>query len=158
MNRKLYRSRKDKMLGGVAGGLAEYFDIDPTLVRIAFVIILFLGGSGILAYLILWIVVPEEPYVFNMPGSGTDQSQTGEQKTDEQKTGEGTQEDAFKAYQQAAEMQRHRRRNLAGWILIIFGALFLAQNFLPNFCIGNFWPLILVAIGAALLLKAKNNN
>ena len=69
MNKKLYRSRKDKMIGGVAGGLGEYFEIDPTLVRIIFVVSLFLGGTGILAYVILWIVVPEEPWTFNMgPG------------------------------------------------------------------------------------------
>lgn len=153
MNKKLYRSRRDKMLGGVAGGLAEYFDIDPTLVRIAFVITLFLGGSGILAYVILWIVVPEEPFVFQMPGTNTEQ-----QKTDEKQQEGGSADDAFKAYQEASELQRQRRRSLAGWILIIIGALFLAQNFIPHFCVGNFWPLILVAIGAALLLKAKNNK
>jgi len=58
MNKKLYRSRKDKMIGGVAGGLGEYFDIDSTLVRIIFVVSLFLGGTGVLAYIILWIVIP----------------------------------------------------------------------------------------------------
>ena len=54
------------MIGGVAGGLGEYLDIDSTLVRVIFVVSLFLGGSGVLAYIILWIVVPEEPWVFNM--------------------------------------------------------------------------------------------
>jgi phage shock protein C len=49
------------MLAGVCGGLAEYFSVDPTLVRLAAVIFTLAGGSGILAYLIAWIVVPEEP-------------------------------------------------------------------------------------------------
>ncbi len=166
MNKKLYRSRKDKMLGGVAAGLAEYFDIDPTLVRIAFVITLFLGGTGVLAYLILWIVVPEEPYLYQTPGYGAGQPKPEGQPADtgagqqpgEQPQGSGSQEDAFKAYQEAAEMHRQRRRNLFGWILVIIGALFLAQNFIPHFCIGSYWPLILIAIGGALLLKAKDNK
>lgn len=49
------------MIAGVAGGLANYFDIDPTIVRILFVIIFFAGGASLLAYLIMWIIVPEEP-------------------------------------------------------------------------------------------------
>lgn len=48
------------MIGGVAAGLANYFDIDPTIVRILFVVIAFAGGASLLAYLIMWIIVPEE--------------------------------------------------------------------------------------------------
>ncbi len=59
--RKLYRSRTDRMIGGVCGGMAEYFGIDPTLVRLAFVAAALLGGPGLLIYLILWIVTPENP-------------------------------------------------------------------------------------------------
>jgi len=62
MKKKLYRSTKDKMLGGVAGGIADYFDIDSTLIRVLFILVVFFGGSGIIAYIILWIVVPEQPY------------------------------------------------------------------------------------------------
>jgi len=58
--KKLYRSAKDKMIGGVAGGLGEYFNVDPTLIRLLFVLVCLLGGSGIIAYLILWIIVPEK--------------------------------------------------------------------------------------------------
>lgn len=59
--KRLYRSNRDKMLAGVCGGLAEYFDIDPTLVRIAWVFFTFLGGSGILLYIIALIVIPARP-------------------------------------------------------------------------------------------------
>jgi len=59
--KRLYRSRKQRMLFGVCGGLGEYFKIDPTLVRLIFVITALMGGPGLLAYIILWIVVPEEP-------------------------------------------------------------------------------------------------
>ena len=58
--KKLYRSTKDKMIGGVAGGLGEYFNVDTTLIRLLFVLVCLLGGSGILAYIILWIIVPEK--------------------------------------------------------------------------------------------------
>ncbi len=61
--KRLHRSRTEKMLGGVCGGLAEYFDVDPTIVRVAWVAltILPIPGSAILAYLILWVVMPQEP-------------------------------------------------------------------------------------------------
>jgi phage shock protein C len=61
VSRRLYRSRDERMLGGVAGGLAEYFDVDPTLVRLAFVFASLYIGFGLLPYIILWIVVPKEP-------------------------------------------------------------------------------------------------
>jgi len=61
--KKLYRSSTDKMLGGVCGGLAKYFGVDPTIVRLVFVLMLALGGHGFLVYLILWIVVPLEPFI-----------------------------------------------------------------------------------------------
>jgi phage shock protein PspC (stress-responsive transcriptional regulator) len=57
--RRLYRDPDDKVLGGVCSGLGAYFSIDPVIIRIIFVLIFFLGGSGILAYLVLWIVVPK---------------------------------------------------------------------------------------------------
>lgn len=50
------------MLGGVCHGIADYFQLDPTLVRILWVIFTFLGGAGILAYIICWIIIPESPY------------------------------------------------------------------------------------------------
>lgn len=61
-DKKLARSKDDRMLAGVAGGLAEYLDIDPAIVRILFVIIALLGGgfTGILIYVVLWIVMPEQ--------------------------------------------------------------------------------------------------
>jgi len=59
--RKLYRSRTNRKLAGVCGGLAQYFNTDATLIRVLFVVLTVLGGSGILLYLALWIIVPTEP-------------------------------------------------------------------------------------------------
>ncbi len=61
MARKLYRSTNDKMIAGICGGLGEYFDIDPTIFRIIFVILGLPGGlPGIPLYLIMWIIIPEK--------------------------------------------------------------------------------------------------
>lgn len=61
MNKKLYKSNANKMLEGVCGGIAEYFGIDPTIVRLAWVAFCALGGSGILAYIIAAIIIPSAP-------------------------------------------------------------------------------------------------
>ena len=58
MNKKLFKSNTNKMLEGVCGGIAEYFGIDPTIVRLAWVVFCALGGSGILAYIIAAIIIP----------------------------------------------------------------------------------------------------
>lgn len=61
MDKKLYRSRKNRMIAGVCGGLAEYFNVDPTIIRLLWVLFVLGGGSGGLAYLVAWIIIPEEP-------------------------------------------------------------------------------------------------
>ena len=61
MDKRLYRSRENRMLGGICGGIAEYFNIDPTLVRLGLVLFCALGGSGFIAYIIAAIIMPEQP-------------------------------------------------------------------------------------------------
>ncbi|MEW9572480.1 PspC domain-containing protein [Rhodanobacter sp. Si-c] len=61
MEKRLCRSRTNRTLAGVCGGIAEYLGWDPTLVRVAWIILTLLGGSGILIYLIFWLVMPESP-------------------------------------------------------------------------------------------------
>ena len=63
MEKRLYKSNGDKMLCGVCGGIAEYFNIDPTLVRLGWVIFSVAGGSGVLAYIIAAIIIPDGPNV-----------------------------------------------------------------------------------------------
>lgn len=62
MNRKFYLSTTDKKIGGVCGGLAEYFDIDSLLVRIAFLVLVFGVGTGLWAYIILWLLAPKDDH------------------------------------------------------------------------------------------------
>ena len=60
-SRKLYRSKTNRQLAGVCGGLAEYFNLDATLIRVLFVLLAVLGGSGLLLYVAMWIIVPKQP-------------------------------------------------------------------------------------------------
>ncbi len=61
--KRLYRSDRDRMICGVCGGLANYFNIDPTLIRLLWVLLIFCAGTGILAYIIAAIIIPTEPNI-----------------------------------------------------------------------------------------------
>ena len=153
--KKLYLSRIDRMIGGVAGGLAEYFDMDPTLVRVLFAISVAFSGAGILAYVVLWIVVPEQPLIFQ-----TTESESSTKKESEQSS--SSEKEKFTYFStneinKAMDSARHNRKTLGGAILIVVGVLFLLDNLVPRFDLGTYWPLILIAIGVAIILKAINN-
>lgn len=153
MNKRLTRSVKDKVIGGVAGGLAEYFEIDPVLVRVLFVVSLFFHGAGFIAYLILWIIVPQASYVFETAGN-VNSSTSSDASSSNVKT---ESENAAAAYFKELDEKKSRRHRSAGIVLIVIGCLFLADNFLPHFHFSDFWPLILIAIGASLLINTKGN-
>lgn len=68
MGNHLYRSRTNEVLGGVCGGLGEYLGIDPTLVRLVFILFTLAGGSGILIYLLLWVIIPRQDSAVASPG------------------------------------------------------------------------------------------
>jgi len=61
MEKKLYRSRKNSMIGGVCGGLGEYLNVDPTIMRLVAILLVFANGIGLLAYIIAWIIIPRNP-------------------------------------------------------------------------------------------------
>ena len=61
MKKKLYRSEKDSMIAGVCGGIAEYFNVDSTLVRLLTVLVVLLGGAGFVFYILAWIIIPKTP-------------------------------------------------------------------------------------------------
>lgn len=140
MERRLYRSKNVKMLGGVAGGIAEYFDIDPVLIRIAFIVLIFQHGIGVLAYIILWIIVPKSPVEVAVSGAGAT----------------AVSPPAAVASPEEIEARKTRRAMIAGYGCIAFGALFLADNLLPGFDVWDLWPLILIGIGAGILWRSTN--
>lgn len=156
MAKKLYRSTLDKMIGGVAGGLAEYFDIDATLVRVLFVVVVFLGGGGIIAYIILWIVVPQKPY--ELPKNSFSQSQP-ESGSASNFSANESKPDSFSMSNSGSVSSMPQSNNKQIWvaiILMVIGGLLLLDNIFPRFDFDHFWPVILIGIGIGLLLKAKN--
>jgi phage shock protein C len=147
-NKRLYRSVKSKVFGGVAGGIAEYFDIDPIIIRLLFVIIAFAGGGGALVYLILWIALPIEPitpYTMNM-GSG---DPTGSANPGETSSAEYSSETSNPFN---IPVKPENRNGLIGGILLIsLGLIFLANRFIPNINFHDLWPLLLVLLGGVLI-------
>mgnify|MGYP001033642837 CR=1 FL=1 len=149
MNKKLYRSRKDKIIGGVCGGLGKYFDIDPVLIRVLFVFLTFFHGSGLILYLILLIIVPQEPLI---PDEIEIQEYTdfsSEQSID---------------YQQKNVGGREKTKKIFGIILLVIGSLLFLENFVSLLEFEIIAPLILILIGLYLIYDSfkkqgvKNEN
>lgn len=150
MAKRLYRSYTDKMIGGVCGGLGEYFDIDPVIIRILFVVAVIFGGGGILAYIILWIVIPQKPYT--VPKFDNESDAKIESETEPEVKSENT----FREF--VVQKRNINKNTLGGIILILLGLLFLIDNFIPHIRFGDLWPIILIVIGISIILKARNNN
>jgi len=158
MEKRLYRSRSDKMVAGVCGGLAKYFDMDPTIVRIIAVLSIFVSGFGILAYIILAIVVPLENSKAAEP-KDTIKENVEELKETASELGREIRATLVKEEGESEEVAkvRHRRRNLLGIIVIVIGifALLASFNLFWWFRWSYLWPLILVAIGALIILSTR---
>jgi len=144
--KRFYRSTTDRRIAGVAGGLAEYFNIDPLLVRLIFVILLLVGGGGVLLYIILWIITPENPVIYNQ----TQNSSTMEN----QQTTYGEQKPPEESRKTQPPQHKNRGNLIGGLVLITLGVLFLADEFIPHISFGDLWPVILIVIGAGLLINS----
>lgn len=157
MKKRLYRSQSDRMIWGVCGGLAEYFGIDPTIVRIIAVLALFPNGVGILAYIILAIVVPLESSEATTPKDVVEEN-VEEIKEAASQLGHGIRSTFVK--EGAAEeviKARHHSGNILGPVLVIIGVLFLlaSLNFLWWLRWTYLWPLVLIAIGLLIIRSAR---
>ena len=161
MEKRLYRSRSDRMIWGVCGGLAKYFDIDPTIARIIAVLSVLVSGVGILAYIILAIVIPldgskaAEPKDTIRENVEEMKETAGELGREIRSTLEGEEGES----EEVAKI-RHRRRNLFGSIIIILGVIFLlgSFDFFWWFRWSYLWPLILIAIGALIILGVRKKR
>jgi len=174
---RLYRSRDDRILAGVAGGLAENLDIDPSIIRIVWALLVFLtGGIALLVYIVMAIVVPERPE--GMPiqpwgGAGAAPSATGTSGPSEgaQSPNAGpVPEGGWRApdgstvpLAAGGTATSRRRRDpadrtpialLAGLLLIVLGGWFLIRRFIPDVDLWFWWPLLAVAAGVVLLVVA----
>ena len=143
---RLARSRTDYMVGGVCGGLGKYFKIDPVFIRLLFVLITLAGGSGVLIYFILWIVIPREDIIATQqtnldgPELGRRASLMGEE------------------IGQVASQPNRRTIQFIGIALVVAGLYYLLQNlnipwlnWMNNVLV---WPVLLIVGGGFLLLRA----
>ena len=156
--KRLCRSRRDALVAGVCGGLAEYFKVDPSLVRLVFIIAIFLGGAGLVVYLVAWLIVPENPEQSPNP------SFTKNQKLKEDVVGElrrvgSSLAEKFEAALEADEDRPERRSTVfVGLALIVIGAAFLFKNFIPWLDLEKLWPILLIGVGALLLFGAARRE
>ena len=125
MQNKIYRSRTNSMIAGVCGGLGEYLGVDPTILRVTAVLLIFAKGIGLLAYLVGWVIIPRRPEM----------------------------------EAEVVTPQRSERSHLLpGLALIVAGLIFLLSNLIPWFDLSYLWPVILIVLGVALLLKARKGE
>jgi len=135
MAKRLYRSFDNKMLGGICGGLAEYFDVDPSVMRILAVISLFIsGGMTILVYIVAWIIIP-----LNEPSITAEKP-----KVVPVKVGEPPRISPWTTY-------------MPGLVLIFFGSMLLIREHWFWFAWRDMWPAILIAVGLVLIFAGKRS-
>jgi phage shock protein PspC (stress-responsive transcriptional regulator) len=138
-SKQLYRSKTDRVIGGVSGGLGEFFSVDSNLIRIGFVLLALAGGSGFLLYLICWLIIPEE----GQGGAFTEKSiqQNVEKVGEEIRSGKVL----------------HNSEGVVGFWLIIIGVLFLLVNIgiFAFSWIFKLWPLILIVLGWQLYTRQQ---
>ncbi|HSI99203.1 MAG TPA: PspC domain-containing protein [Patescibacteria group bacterium] len=141
MNRRLYRSRTDTVIGGVAAGLANYLNTDPALVRVGWVVLaLVTNGVGVLAYLVCWVAIPEEPKVTVEPEIGPD----------------GTPMPVVETA--PVERREGRAGVVVGVGLVLLGAWFLVREYLPPVNWNLIWPVVLIGIGALILITSARRR
>ncbi len=156
--KRVYRSIDSKIVSGVAGGLGEIFEIDPTLVRLLWVVTFFVtGGFALLAYLVMWAIVPTKT---DLPGN------------DRSTAGVGADQAAVDPAPSAPALPSNTKRSqssvIVGAVLIALGALMLADLAIPFSLWSGFgdlveltidyWPVLLIAIGALILARQLRRN
>ena len=141
MSTRLYRSRRDRMLAGVAGGLAEMWGADPALVRIIWALLVVLtGGVALVVYIVMAVVVPDEDEVY--PGGVPARS-------------DGGRADGLAP---RASDSRLSPGILVGGFLVLLGGFFLIREFFPRIDFDWLWPLALVALGVVLIASAMGRG
>jgi phage shock protein C len=153
--KRLYRSQTDRMLAGVCGGLGEYFDIDPIIFRLIFVLLTIGAGSGVLLYILAWVIIPDAPTSAKEKNSKADTDEERVTKTIESKAKEIADD-----LQTSAERFKKtgNSNSVSGLILLVLGVLFLVQNVTGFNVWGNLWPLILIATGVGIILKGAQRS
>jgi phage shock protein PspC (stress-responsive transcriptional regulator) len=140
------------MIGGVCGGIAEYFDVDSTLIRLLAVLVVLLGGAGVVAYIIAWIVIPKNP-----EQESDEKFEKREKIKEKIKKGAENVIEEVKEHFESKESNHNAERNRRIWggiIVIIIGVIFLSGSLFPWVAWGNLWPLIVIALGIIIMVQA----
>ena len=140
------------MIAGVCGGIAEYFDIDSTLVRLLTVLIVLIGGAGVFAYIIAWIVIPKNPEqvsdeTFNKREKLKEKVKKGAKDVIEEV------KEHFESEEPSHKSEKNRRI-FGGIIVIAIGLIFLLNSFFPWVGWNKLWPVILIAVGIIIMIQA----
>lgn len=162
----LYRSRRDRVILGVAGGLADYFEVDVAIVRLLWVLLAFAAGPGtLLVYLVAGLIIPEEPLAprAEVVTDARDASAAGseiDRELEELARAGGTPAATGKAgAERFAGGHRDARSNLIlGVILTVFGALLLAHNLFRWLDLQRFWPVLIIIAGGLLIWRSLERN
>lgn len=164
MGKRLYRSRTDRMISGVCGGLGRYFDIDPVLIRVIFVLSIFFGGIGILAYIILAIVVPTENSTYTEPTETIKENvqemrETAETIGNDIKTTFSPGRAERGNPEEHRHYRTHRSGTVIGLIILVIGILLLLGTVTPFrwwwFGWAVFWPIVLIIIGIIIIISRR---
>lgn len=147
--KKMQRSATDKKLGGVCAGIAAYLGIDITIVRVAFVIGTFAWGATLLLYVILWMVMPEENTYYSSYNSFYGMPNSANEAAHQTPNTETVPDFQQKSYSFTVPV---------GIIMIIFGAIMLAANFIPSIDFTDLFPIVFVAIGIILIMNGLQNS
>ncbi len=158
MTRKLYRSRTDRMIWGVCGGLASYFDVDPTIIRVAAIVSVLMSGAGIIAYIVMAVVVPLET------SSAAEPKEVIRENVEEIKSSAREFSESMRSTfgkdadaPPATGRSRGRSAGVIGLILVIVGVLFLLSNlnFFSWLRWAFIWPVVLIAIGLVFIFRPR---
>ncbi|MDE2311715.1 MAG: PspC domain-containing protein [Patescibacteria group bacterium] len=150
--KKLYRSRTDKVIAGVCGGLGEYFNMDSLIFRVIFLALLFAGGSGFWLYLILAIIIPKQPWT----GQSSGPINPGEQFHDfVADVRASAQHWAAEVRGQDWQKTRDARRMWFGVIIVVIGVMALINVMFPQQWVrwSVLWPVALILIGISVLSR-----
>lgn len=157
---RLYRSRDDRMLAGVAAGVAELLDTDVSIIRVVWVLLAFVtGGLALIAYIVMAIVVPERP-----EGLPTERAPAGPAPTGPVPEGSWVAPDGSTVPLAAGTTPAPRNRRdpadrargglIAGLVLIVIGGFFLVRQIVPAIDLGLWWPIAAIGLGVVLIVVA----
>jgi phage shock protein C len=146
MEKRLHRSTQNRVISGVCGGIAEYFAIDPAIIRLVWLVLIFAGGTGILAYILAVFIIPEKPAGYgNFNNTGSSGFS-------------GDPNDFSSKEPEAPRFDSEKSKLLIGGGLVLFGIMLAAKQLFHWIDFSFFGPLLLILIGAAIIYKGRGRN